>query len=73
MLKTKKPTRVGFFIKLAWLLTLQQQEQQQLARKQQEQQPERKQQLQRQERQQEQQLACHKRTRTGPTRQRSER
>ena len=45
MQKTKKPTCVGFFIKLVQLITLQQ-EQQQLARKQQEQQQERKQQVQ---------------------------
>jgi len=72
----KKPTCVGFFIKLVQL-TLQQRQQQ--VRKQQQlrkQQQRRKQQLQQQERQQEQrlfqQLFGHKRSGTEQTEQRSE-
>jgi hypothetical protein len=74
----KKPTCVGFFIKLVRLITLQRQQEQQPVRKQQEQQLVRKQlqqqvQEQQQERRQEQQ-PYHKRTGTEPAKQqRSER
>jgi hypothetical protein len=65
--KIRKPTCVGFLIKLVQLITLQQV--QQLARKQQVQQPVRKQQEQLQQQEQQEQQLCHKRTKTEPTEQ----